>query len=144
MVLSAVCLSLWAAALVEATNARYVTRTAGSVSVRVASFLVETGEPVLSSADGIIDCNLDDDCVTYAFAIRNRSEVVVDYQVHAEGAADSVNVSIGNASGSLLSNGGETVVTLSFSAKDPTDRTQSLSVGNVTVTVTAVQKGDGT
>ena len=143
LVLLAICLSAWAMALVEATNARYVTRKSGSVSVRVASFLVETGEPVLRSADGIIDCNTDGDRVVYAFPVRNRSEVAVDYLVTAEGVADSIFLEIGNAEGTLEANGSEAEVTLTFSSKNPLDRHQSTSVGNAVITVTALQKGAG-
>ena len=139
----ALCLSAWAAALVEVTNARYVTRKSGSVSVRTASFLVETGEPVLRSADGIINCNTDGDKVVYAFPVRNRSEVAVEYRVTAEGVSDSVLLEIGGAEGTLGANGSEAEVTLSFSSKNPLDRAQSLSAGDVVVTVTALQKGGG-
>ena len=141
LVLLTLCLSTWAAALVEATNARYVTRTSGSV--RVASFLVETGEPVLQSADGIIDCNVPEDRVDFSLSIRNRSEVVVEYQVRIEGLPDPIAAEILNGNGILSANGGETAVTLSLFAKDPADRNVDLSAGNMIVYVTAAQKGGG-
>ena len=143
LVLLAICLSAWAVALVEATNARYVTRKAGSVSVRVASFLVETGEPVLQSADGIIDCNADGDRVIFSFPVRNRSEVAVNYAVSAEGVPDSILLEIGNEAGTLAANGSEAEVTLAFSSRDPLDRRQITSIGGAVITVTALQKGAG-
>lgn len=143
LVLTAICLSLWAVALIEHSNARYLTRRTGEVSVRVASFLVEVNDPVLKSPDAVIDCNLEDDRVQYGLMIRNRSEVDVTYEVAVTGLPTSVHLDTERETGTLSANGEETEVILSFSCRDRTDRRQSSSIAGCTVTVYAVQKGDG-
>jgi len=141
VIMAMLCVSLWSFGALDATSARYVTARTGRVEARVASFLVEAGTPELRSTDATLDCNTANDSVVYAFTVRNRSEVDVIYAVSAEGVSDSVLLTVSPASGELAANSGTQEVTLAFTARDPSDRTQALTAGNVMITVTALQKG---
>ena len=143
LILSALCLSLWSVALLETTQARYATKASDSVSVRVASFLVEAGTLTLKSPDAVIDCNTEGDCVRFGLKVRNRSEVAVRYRVVVEGLPSSIRLTTERAEGSLAQNGGEAEVLLSFAPVDRSDRTQRTTIGGVVITVYAEQKGSG-
>ncbi|MBR4767457.1 MAG: hypothetical protein IK088_00595 [Lachnospiraceae bacterium] len=129
---------------VRFTESRYMTSAGASASVRVASISLSATDPVLKSADAVLDCNLENDTVQYEMTLTNASEVDMNYVIHASTGSDNIRASIIPDQGSLSALRGSVNVTVILSVIDPDSRTQTETPAPLTIIVDAAQKGEDT
>lgn len=128
---------------VNLTESRYVTSSGGTASVRVASVSVQASDPVLLSADELIDCNLENDTVQYEMTLTNASEVDMNYTISASSGSENIRAEVTPDQGRLPFLGGSETITITLSVIDPDSRTQTETPDPIEIIVHAVQEGEG-
>ncbi len=124
----------------ELTGASYATGTGAGTAVRSATFQVAADDPVLLSADEIIDCNDLDDEIRYQITVRNPSETDILYSVQTAGCGANVRAVITPEQGSLPALNGEETITVVLTAVDPDDRSAPEYLPDAEIVIRAEQQ----
>ena len=124
----------------ELTVSKYATGTGAGTAVRIATFQVTADDPVLLSADEIIDCNDPDDEIRYEITVRNPSETDVLYSVQTAGCGTNVRAAITPEGGFLPALSGSETVTVVLTAVDLDDRSAPEHLPDAEIVIRAEQQ----
>lgn len=138
-----VLLTFGALSRMPVANAAYRTAAAAKTAARVASFDTEVGDPILLSADEVLDCNDAEDRVVYRIPVINRSEVPVRIRLEVSGYGDNVDCRVAYEGEVLPALGGIGAAEITFTVKDRTRKDQQTALPEVKVRALTEQAEGG-